>query len=36
MKTSVTKIEIAMPDFVRDADKNETLLTKIEKAMAKF
>ena len=36
MKTSVTKIEIAMPDFVRDADKNETLLTKIEKGMAKF
>ena len=36
MKTSVTKIEMAMPEFVRDADKIETLLTKSEMAMAKL
>lgn len=36
MKTSVTKMETAMSDFVRDADKNETLLTKIEMGMTKL
>ena len=36
MKTSVTKIEMAMPEFVRDTDKIETLLTKSEMAMAKL